>query len=1196
MRFLKTMIVTVFMLTAVFFAAGTVQAAEVNSDEELLSALRDESVSSITINYRNVNIREFVTVNRNLTINGKGAVLTARNGACLTFGQSSSLILSDITLTGESDFAIKTYGNAELVGTVEFAEGYGILLGSGSSLNSSANLVSRTGNKIAIGVNTNGGSVTVGNVNISDTTTSGVLLYIYRGQGTLNFSGTNTFKSTYGSAVLSASGGKDVQKIVISAHASVTAEAANSKDSGNFGAAFNIRECSLEMKKGSELAAKGSFGAVYCDTLITEESCAIKAENTVYSADSGAVTVFGKTAPAATVSVGEKNTLNLSGRNGFIIYGCQSTLIGKGSTLNINAGAGVSLSSIGGKIEFADNVAVNSFADGSGIYAKSGFTCGANCDITLSSVSAVPKRGINSGSGITIGGYSVIKCKTADIAMEAKESVVFGDYATFDCENVGSGIASVKGTQTGKGCMISIKDAGRYGIYSTGTMLADTLNFGEENTVNITSDGIALYAAEAVIFNKGCNAELQCSSRYPVIMIDTTLTTQGYFRVTGSAINVKSGLSADSGSAAVNVVGSVIVEDGGRLSIESKGGFGILCRAGDLIIATKSTVNAEGGCAVFVEDGNVRISQGGSLGAKGLMDSGIRVRKGMLRVSEDSTVISEGERFGAEILVSGGIWLDDPKYFDLRSTKSNAIFIESGVFNTQNTETLSAWYRAEGKQNTETWWSADVSGMKAWEINSKLSSSDLCYADYSQHNASGTARFEDGREMSSEGFSANIGTFSAGNATRISSFKTRPVSAPNYLFIPSGRSFSWKLEAESVEGEGEVFELISEPSSGTVSLTKSGMLTYAAPQSTRGEQVISYMVTAKDGAQSLPVEVIINVTRSKPPAAHNHTFDVQANGSLMTELSVTDFDGVIASLDIVEQPKHGKVSVGSDGRMIYTPEGSYVGLDSFRYSAADNDSDHSNEAVVTLLIGIKGETSARNNTYIAAKNEETSGSFEFSLAKGEELSVIEITTEPHYGTLVTEGTGFVYTPPENFAGTETFGYTVVTANGIKSNEAYISIITVPSEKPKANALKIDCASGKGYSGKLSAEDLDGKISTYMIETYPQNGTLELDASNGKYTYTANGDFVGADSFTFYVYDDEGLKSEIATVSISVDTYLNMLKAGGQLTKIVVISVIALAAVIVLVVIIVTGTIRKRRRQDMEYEEQYGNPYDDYYGY
>ncbi len=1195
MKCLKTLMIMVLLLTAVFLVGASVQAAEVNNDDELAAALRDAETDTITINYRTANISEFIEIDRNLTINGNGAVLTAKNGTYITMGKGTSLVLKDIVITGQNDFAIKSYGRVELTGTVEFAGGYGLLMNNGSTVASSGVLVSRTGNKIAVAANPNGGEITVSNVVIDDTTTDGTLLYIYRGGGTVYFSGNCAFRSSYGSAIYAPIGSRAEQKIVLTPYSSVTAHAGEASDSGGYAAAFNVRECALELQNSSRIEAKGSCGAIYCDTLKSDAECIITAENTEKSSVSGAITVFGKISQEPSVSFGEKNTLTVRGYNGILVYGCKSTFIGSKSIIDSVIRSGDAICSKGGAVVIADGAVLNCTSNDGGIRAKESIECGTDCEITISPLDSALRYGISCEGGIILGGYSVIKCRSAEKALYADESVVLEEYATLDIENIGIGIETMRGVQTGKGCMINIKKAKKHGVYAAGTLLADIVSFGEENTINITSDGTALYSAEAIIFNSKCNSAIECGNDAPALYVDTLLTTQGYLRITDSTVNVISRLGSDSGNAAVNIVGSIIIEENGRLNIESSGSFGILCRAGDLIVGTDSMICSQGGCAVFVENGNIRLSQGGSLFAKGTLDSGIRVSNGMLRIGEGSTIITEGERFGAEILDQGGIWLENPELFDFRSTKSNALYMENGVFSAVNTKTVSAWYKAAGKKNMETWWNADVSDYKAWEINSSLADENKGYADYTQHSVNATAYFENGTVASSEGFEANIGAFNAGAATRISSFKTRPISSPNYLFIPSGRAFSWKLEATSVEGEGERFHLVESPVSGTASLSENGILSYSASAGTRGEQTLKYTVTGLDGAQSMPVEVVINVTKSKPPAAYNHTFDVQANGSLMDRVTATDFDGVIASLTITEEPEHGTISLGSDGTLRYTPEGSYTGFDSFSYIATDNNNDHSNEAVVTLLVGIRGETTARNNTYVAAKNEETTGSFSVAVPRDDSFGLIKITTFPHYGTLEVDGSDFVYTPPENFAGTETFGYTAITANGAESNEAFISIITVPSEKPKADTLKIDCASGKAYSGKLSAKDLDGKISTYMIDVYPQHGTLDFDASGGKFTYTAHDDYIGTDSFSFYVYDDEGLKSEIASVGISVDTYLNMLKASGQFEKIILGAVIAFAVIATLAVIIITGTVRKRKKQDREYEKQYlQNFYDDYF--
>jgi len=62
-------------------------------------------------------------------------------------------------------------------------------------------------------------------------------------------------------------------------------------------------------------------------------------------------------------------------------------------------------------------------------------------------------------------------------------------------------------------------------------------------------------------------------------------------------------------------------------------------------------------------------------------------------------------------------------------------------------------------------------------------------------------------------------------------------------------------------------------------------------------------------------------------------------------------------------------------------------------------------------------------------------------------------------------------------------------------------------------------------------DDDGDDFTATIKSEPANGTLVFNGSG--FIYTPNPDFYGTDSFTYFVSDDGGLESEVATVTIKV---------------------------------------------------------------
>jgi VCBS repeat-containing protein len=86
-------------------------------------------------------------------------------------------------------------------------------------------------------------------------------------------------------------------------------------------------------------------------------------------------------------------------------------------------------------------------------------------------------------------------------------------------------------------------------------------------------------------------------------------------------------------------------------------------------------------------------------------------------------------------------------------------------------------------------------------------------------------------------------------------------------------------------------------------------------------------------------DLAINLIDSKVNAAPVATFKTFStnNGVVYNGLLTADdrdLDNVEFKLSI--QPKHGRVTVNSNGTFVYTPEDGYVGKDNFSYTASDD--------------------------------------------------------------------------------------------------------------------------------------------------------------------------------------------------------------------------------------------------------------------
>ena len=130
----------------------------------------------------------------------------------------------------------------------------------------------------------------------------------------------------------------------------------------------------------------------------------------------------------------------------------------------------------------------------------------------------------------------------------------------------------------------------------------------------------------------------------------------------------------------------------------------------------------------------------------------------------------------------------------------------------------------------------------------------------------------------------------------------------------------------------------------------------------------------------------------------------------------------------------------------------------------------------------------------------------------------------------------IYTPVENYNGTDTFSFTLNDGT-VDSLTATVTLsINAVNDAPVANDAGLTTGTGKAaVSGTLSASDVvEGDTVTFQLLTLPTKGNVTLDnAATGAFTYTPTS--LGVDSFTFNVTDDaagDPRDSNVATITIT----------------------------------------------------------------
>jgi len=331
--------------------------------------------------------------------------------------------------------------------------------------------------------------------------------------------------------------------------------------------------------------------------------------------------------------------------------------------------------------------------------------------------------------------------------------------------------------------------------------------------------------------------------------------------------------------------------------------------------------------------------------------------------------------------------------------------------------------------------------------------------------------------------------------------------------------------------------------------------TYTYDQAGRLTQVaytdgssISYAYDA-NGSQ-LGSTVAVN----PPPTAVNDSANTGFETAVTVDVAANDSDANgtldLTSVAIITDTTNGATSInGATGVVTYTPNVNFSGDDTFTYTINDDLGDISNVATVTITVEAPPENEAP-----VANNDSSTTAYETAVAVDVaandsdangtlDLTSVVIVTDATNGTTSINGTtgAVTYTPNTNFSGGDIFTYTINDDLAEASNVATVSItVEAPpaNQAPVANneSITTNFNTAAVISVLTNDTDNDGTLdsSTVTVATKPAYGTTTV-ANNGQVTYTPNAGYSGADSFTYTVMDDDGATSNIATISVTVNS-------------------------------------------------------------
>ncbi|WP_445168019.1 Ig-like domain-containing protein [Mycolicibacterium sp. Dal123E01] len=264
----------------------------------------------------------------------------------------------------------------------------------------------------------------------------------------------------------------------------------------------------------------------------------------------------------------------------------------------------------------------------------------------------------------------------------------------------------------------------------------------------------------------------------------------------------------------------------------------------------------------------------------------------------------------------------------------------------------------------------------------------------------------------------------------------------------------------------------------------------------------------------------------------------------------SDPDGDTLTVSGVATPAHGS-AVLNGTTVTYTPNLNYAGVDSFAYTVSDGHGGTATGTVAVTVTPVNDAPVALGNTVSTAEDTPlsvTAGTLlgNDSDADGDTLTVAGVSV-PAHGSVVLNGAGVTYTPNLNYAGVDSFTYTVSDGHSGTATGTVSVTVTPVNDAPVAGSDSVTTAEGTPVSvsaGTLlgNDSDVDGDTLTVTGITQPTHGSAVLNGAG--VTYTPAADFNGVDSLTYTVSDGHG-GTATGTVSVTVTPVNDAPVAGSD---------------------------------------------------
>lgn len=348
----------------------------------------------------------------------------------------------------------------------------------------------------------------------------------------------------------------------------------------------------------------------------------------------------------------------------------------------------------------------------------------------------------------------------------------------------------------------------------------------------------------------------------------------------------------------------------------------------------------------------------------------------------------------------------------------------------------------------------------------------------------------------------------------------RPIGTNDVVVTPINVPIAIAVKDNDLSKTATSVILGTAPLHGTLAFNSTtNVVTFTPTIGYAGPDSFTYTLRTADGLDSDPITVNITVK----PVGSNDEVTTPTNTPITIGVKDNDVSNIGTTVAILAPAANGTTTVGSDGKVLYSPATDFSGKDVFTYTLTTADGSKSDPITVVVNVkpvGLPDNVGAVTGvTPIDVKANDPS----------KQNTTVVINTTPVSGTVSVSPAGIVtYTPNAGFTGTDVFTYTLRTLDGLISDPITVTLTSNPAGSPDVATTPARTP----ITIPVKDNDLSKTGTTVIIVGTPLNGTVVLNPNNVP-VYTPFDAFSGKDIFTYKLRDANGLESTPITVTVNV---------------------------------------------------------------